>query len=285
VKRRPPAGAAESGAQATKQIRRILLAADMTARDDRAFDRAVMLARAHRATLCVAHVIDSSLLTGPLLKRELRDAQTRLEREVEESGARTTCDVTTKALGGDPSEAIVSYASASDADFIVMGSGDYGNIGAAFRGTTVDQVIRAAACPVLAVKARPRRAYAMIVVAVDRSEHSMRALEVALNLLPKAQITVIHVDEGARSRAPLRKELEQAVALACARVSPSSKTPSIVVKRGRAVDVLVREIDRIDPDLIALGTHGRTGVRKLFLGSIAELLLGTLPCDAVIARV
>lgn len=283
MKRRLPAGAAESEARTT--IRRILLASDMTARDDRAFDRALMLARAHRATLCVAHVIDSSLLTGPLINRELRDAQKRLEHEVEASSARTTCHVTTKALGGDPSAAIVSYASASEANLIVMGSGDYGSVGAAFRGTTVDQVIRAAACPVLAVKARPRRPYATIAVAVDRSEHSMRALEVALNMLPKAQITVVHVDEGAHSSAPVRRELEQAVALACAKLSPSSRTPSIIVKRGRAVDVLVREIDRIGPDLVALGTHGRTGVRKLFLGSVAELLLSTLPCDSLIARV
>jgi nucleotide-binding universal stress UspA family protein len=285
VKRRLSPSAAESGAPTTKEIRRILLASDMTARDDRAFDRALMLARIHRATLCVAHVIDSSLLTDPLLNRELRDAQKRLEHKVEESSARTTCDVTTKALGGDRSEAIVSYASASAADLIVMGSGDYRNVGAAFRGTTVDQVIRTAACPVLAVKARPRQAYATIAVAVDQSEHSMRALEAALNLLSKAQITVIHVDEGTRSRSPVRKELEQAVALACARISPSSKTPSIIVKRGRAVDVLMREIDRIGPDLVALGTRGRTGVRKLFLGSVAELLLSTLHCDALIARV
>jgi nucleotide-binding universal stress UspA family protein len=282
--RRPPTSATQSGATAT-EIRRVLLASDMTARDDRAFDRAVMLARAYRATLCVAHVIDSSLLPGPLLSRELRDAQRRLEREVEVSGARAMCDVTTKALGGDPADGIVSHASSSHTDLIVMGSADYGKVGAVFRGTTVDRVIRAAACPVLTVKARPQRPYETIVVAVDRSEHSMRALEVTLSMFPRALVTVVHVDEVAHPRTAVRKEVEQAVAVACASISSSSKIPSIVMKRGRAVDVLVRELDRIRPDLVALGTHGRTGVRKLFLGSVAEMLLSSSSCDALVARV
>lgn len=280
MKRQPTAVASESGSQ---KIRRVLLASDMTARDDRAFDRALMLAHANRAVLTVAHVIDSSLLTGSLVNRELHEAQKRLEHEVDKSGARATCDVTTKALGGDPSEAIVSYAATSRTDLIVMGSGDYRKVGAAFRGTTVDRVIRSAECPVLAVKTRPRSAYGTIAVAVDRSEHSMRALEIALRMLPTAHITVIHVDDG--THAGVRKELEQAVGRVCAGIMPSLKAPPVIVKRGRAIDVLLREIDRIDPDLVAFGTHGRTGVSKLFMGSVAEMLLSNLPCDALVARV
>jgi nucleotide-binding universal stress UspA family protein len=281
VKRQPTA-ASENGSQ---KIRRVLLASDMTARDDRAFDRAVMLAQTYRATLTVAHVIDSSLLTGLPLNRELRDARKRLEHEVEKSGASATCDVTVKALAGDPSDAIVSHAAASRTDLIVTGWGDYGKLGAALRGTTVDRVIRAAKCPVLAVKTRPRRSYGTIAVAVDRSENSMRALEVALVMFPSAHITVIHVDEGADSRTGVRKQLEQSVASTCVTITPSIKPPPVIVKRGRAIDVLLREIDRIDPDLVAFGTHGRTGVSKLLLGSVAEMLLSTLPCDALVARV
>ncbi|MDH3664796.1 MAG: universal stress protein [Alphaproteobacteria bacterium] len=41
---------------------------------------------------------------------------------------------------------------------------------------------------------------------------------------------------------------------------------------------------QLAPDLVVLGTHGRTGVSKLFLGSVAEALLDVLTQDVLVAR-
>lgn len=46
-------------------------------------------------------------------------------------------------------------------------------------------------------------------------------------------------------------------------------------------DVLSDYVERHGIDLMIVGTHGRTGVRRALLGSVAERLIGTLPCDVL----
>jgi len=48
--------------------------------------------------------------------------------------------------------------------------------------------------------------------------------------------------------------------------------------KGKVVDVLLRMIKENDVDLVITGTHGRTGVRKLLLGSVAEEIFRRCPC-------
>ncbi len=272
-------------------LQQITFASDLTARGDRALDRSLMLARTHLAALSAVHVIDSILLPEKLLPRELREAKARLQQEMLEAGTENIRPVSVRALTGEVPEAIVRYASATRSDLIVMGSADYSKLGAAFRGTTIDRVVRIADCPVLAVKTRPRHEYDAIVIAVDQGPASQQALVLALNVFPRARVTVIHVDEpvaGQRVNIEVRKEVEEIVRLACAtakRPLPgNSKGPTIVVKRGRALDVLPDAIVRHRPDLVVLGTHGRRGIAKLILGSVAEALLGALPFDVLVTR-
>ena len=57
-----------------------------------------------------------------------------------------------------------------------------------------------------------------------------------------------------------------------------------VLAHGEVHQVLSREVERLKPDLLAMGTHGRTGIAHAFLGSIAEDLLGRPPCDALAVK-
>jgi nucleotide-binding universal stress UspA family protein len=58
----------------------------------------------------------------------------------------------------------------------------------------------------------------------------------------------------------------------------------MIVKHGTAGDDLRRTIDRLAPDLVVMGTHGRKGVARLILGSVAEMLLNTSRCDMLVVR-
>jgi len=274
---------------------RILLATDLTARSDRAFDRAVRLAQAHCAALRVIHAVDTSLLLARFVKQELREAKAHLESEIREATDRVP-KVVAKVSGGDPDTVIIEDAKAERADLIILGSPDYGRLSAAFRGTTADRVIRAAPCPVLTVKTRPRRDYASVVVALDKGAPSRRALEFALQLCPRAQFSAVHIDEtsGGASRSPrgtrqkqdVRRSLNEILqaAQSARPASGNSAGPKLVIRRGAARNLLQEAIEALEPDLVVIGTHARTGVSKLFLGSMAEALLGSLRCDALVAR-
>lgn len=57
-----------------------------------------------------------------------------------------------------------------------------------------------------------------------------------------------------------------------------------VMLEGTVRKVISQEIQRLRPELLVLGTHGRTGVAHAFLGSVAEDLLSDAPCDVLAVK-
>jgi nucleotide-binding universal stress UspA family protein len=48
---------------------------------------------------------------------------------------------------------------------------------------------------------------------------------------------------------------------------------------GTATEVISSAVETLGPDLVVVGTHGRSGIAKIFLGSVSESLLRTLDAD------
>lgn len=119
-----------------------------------------------------------------------------------------------------------------------------------------------------------------IVVGTDFSEHARRAIERAARLASatKAELAIVHMFEtaapstatistGAELDARLRASAEQAVTQLC---EGTDGARGIVVA-GRDPAVALCEAARnLEADLIVVGTMGRTGVARFFLGSVAE---------------
>ena len=57
-----------------------------------------------------------------------------------------------------------------------------------------------------------------------------------------------------------------------------------IVKQGKVRQVIRQSVEQLKPDLIVLGTHGRTGIGYSFLGSVAQDILGKPPCDAIAVK-
>jgi nucleotide-binding universal stress UspA family protein len=145
------------------------------------------------------------------------------------------------------------------------------------------------------------RSFKKIVVAVDFSRHSQEATRVAVDLAARYQATVklVHVyqpvdyglPEGFMSYTPiqlneliaaLEKHLEasekQAQAMA------SGVPVSSVLLHGAISSEIVRFAKDEEYDLIVMGTHGRTGLGHVMLGSVAEKVLRTAPCPVLTVR-
>jgi nucleotide-binding universal stress UspA family protein len=54
-----------------------------------------------------------------------------------------------------------------------------------------------------------------------------------------------------------------------------------ILERGRLPNTILKIIQREEIDLLVLGTHGRTGLKRLFLGSVAEELFRSVPCPVL----
>jgi nucleotide-binding universal stress UspA family protein len=138
-------------------------------------------------------------------------------------------------------------------------------------------------------------AFRSILVPVDYSEPSRRALELALSLDASADVTVVHAwdrpayvgeqqvahpDGSRRSLSELiRENAEREMTDFLARVSTGGKAFKHRLLSGDPVSAILAEASNPGYDLLVVGTHGRTGMTKLLLGSVTEKLirLSTIP--------
>lgn len=138
-----------------------------------------------------------------------------------------------------------------------------------------------------------------LLCAVDQSDYSAYALLWA-SVLARAFSARLYVVHAAAVQPPLEfthdqvdqvvEELEEAVKDAgdviggwAAELIPPGVEWETVVSRRQPVEAILAEADRLDADLIVLGTHGRGGFARWFLGSIAEGVMEdtTRPCLVV----
>ena len=121
-----------------------------------------------------------------------------------------------------------------------------------------------------------------ILCPIDFSEYSEHALDVAVRLgaAYRASVEAIHVlpllppsavsPLGEASRQVADKHLAHAVNR-CSR--PEVKVEQALIESGDAAGAIIKRADEIDADIIVTGSHGRTGVSRVLLGSVAEALL------------
>lgn len=125
-----------------------------------------------------------------------------------------------------------------------------------------------------------------ILCPIDFSDASRHALEhaAAAARWHEARITVVHVDitltprdmtEGFVVLPPVRPgNATEAVRRFCTPVLIAGSF-EIVVTEGNAAKEIVRLAERMPADLLVMGTHGREGFERLFLGSVTEKVLRT----------
>ncbi|HEU4537855.1 MAG TPA: universal stress protein [Polyangiaceae bacterium] len=138
----------------------------------------------------------------------------------------------------------------------------------------------------------------VIVVPTDFSSASTAALERAKDLARKLGegIALVHViDEGFYYVAPLgvppvpttylndleQRLLEHLGGLAAA-VREAGVPCEAVVRRGQAAPQVLAFVDEINPTMVVMGTHGRTGWKHALLGSVAERVVQRANCPVLV---
>ena len=277
---------------------RILMATDLSARSDRALERAVSIAREHKAPLSVLHVVDEDLPAA--IAQTVQDAATKAIRDhlaaIPGSAETETAVLVTLGRGF---EAILSTAEAAGTDLIVLGLHREDAFKDRFLGTTVERVIRFGQRPVLLVKERAREPYRRILVGMDFSVCSRRAVELAMRMRSDGELQLVHAyevpfraflhgrdtqrDVGRMHEGQMRQILEKEFAAFSGR-EPHESSPKLILRNGDVRQVLRDEAGRIKADLLVVGTHGRTGVSHALLGSVAEDILRNPPCDVLAVK-
>jgi nucleotide-binding universal stress UspA family protein len=128
---------------------------------------------------------------------------------------------------------------------------------------------------------------ALLLIATDLSPASRRAFDAGLGLAEdlKADIVLLHVfPKRAMGGAPpgsvpdVESELERAAALELSAWADEARkhgcdVETVARSDGKAADAIVAQAKARKATLIVVGTHGRTGLRHVVLGSVAEGVL------------
>jgi nucleotide-binding universal stress UspA family protein len=257
------------------RIEHVLVATDFSGAADVAAAAGARLARLTGARVTLVHAYDPLPLSYPAqlfadrsfaaalvheCQRNLEEARARLFAEVE--------DVDVAAIAGaSASLAICDAAAARGADLVVVGT--HGRTGSErlFMGSVAEQVIRHATCSVLSVHATldaaafPRR----ILVTTDHSTLAAEAFAPARAIARAtgASLTLAHVDvNGAADEEHLLRIYREHL---------GDEPRTMLLTPGESVaEVLVEHAERDGYDLIAIATHGRTGLSRWLTGSVAE---------------
>ena len=211
---------------------------------------------------------------------------------------------TARIVEGDPRPALVDAAIASSADLIVLGARGLGAVASILLGSVSLSVARHAPCSVLVCRsgARPVRT---VTIGVDGGSDSEISVEVfrALPLPDSTVARVVGVVEPVRypATAPAfmtsslkaaikdfederRQEMATAVSAAVDRLRWRVARVVSATPVGSPAEVLVRDAEEHESDLVVVGARGLAAVERILLGSVSESVLRHAGCPVLIAR-
>jgi len=269
----------------------ILVATDFSTRSQRALRRAAQLAQAKGAELTLIKVVDEDQ-PQRLVEMEMREAERTLGELIGAMTELREVHCHPIVVGGDPFDGILRAAAAQRADIIVMGTHRKQFLRDIFVGTTIERVIRAGGYPVLMVNNEVDGPYGTVLAPVDLSDASANAIRAArtMGLIDEAHLTILHAflpsTEGRMHMAGIdeyvseeRQEAKRELTRFLVKNDLGMLKSSLRLKEGGALEVISDVVDQMGPDLLVIGTHGRSGLEKVLLGSVSEEVLRSLNVD------
>jgi nucleotide-binding universal stress UspA family protein len=296
----------------------ILLPTDGSEGAERAAEHARTLAEVFDATVHVVNVVDVRQYgstrgeTGdPDIARgdpdtTRKEALERRGREaIERSEAVLGDDVTveTSLLYGIPHEEVLDYADENDVALVVMGTHGRTGLDRLLVGSTTERVVRLADRPVFTVgpDAQSRDSYDEILVPTDGSSGVESAIDYALGVAEAFDATVhglfvadvrsfmsegddyeVSVPDAALDS--LEEQGEAATAYVAEQATSRGPDAETDVVDGIPTGAILEYAADHDMDLVVMGTHGRTGLGRLLLGSVAETVVRKADCPVLTVR-
>lgn len=213
-------------------------------------------------------------------------------------------------LDGDPAAQIVDYAEKNDISLVVMASHGRSGIMPWSMGSTAVTVIQRISRPVLFIraniprpKARRRRRFSKILVPLDGSKTGEAALPYVQGLASKlkSEVTLLQVVEpgkrvhtvGGLDYIPfpeeelehLKTEALQYLEEVSRKLTNTKATIRSEVKVGHAAQEIINFADETNIRLVAISTHGRSGVKRWISGSVAYKVLQAGNTPVLLVRI
>lgn len=291
---------------------RVLVGCDLSEPADEAIRQADAWARSRGAELFVCHVIPDMVLANPLFPQRSEGealgfvelagiAVDRLHERIHAITGREEGDYQVLIASGEVAAALLREAEDIKASLVVVGSRGLSGIERLLLGDVARKVVRYSPVPVLV--ARPADKSGFVLAATDFSDPAMPALleAGAVARLRNARLGLVHCVEvapdpavalslpfgGGWSSLP-KDAIESARAAAEGLLRDTAQRlgteADVFAEVGNAARAIIETALKTKAELVVIGTHGRTGITRLMLGSVAEKVVSGAPCSVLVVR-
>ncbi len=185
-------------------------------------------------------------------------------------------------IGDSASRLIVEEAARHRVDMIVVGRRGRTGLEKVFLGSAAAKVIGHAPCKVLIVPKAARIECKNVLVATDGSEHAKTAAAEAVEIAKRCASRLIAVSVAPSEEGQEKARSHAAGVAALAQRAGIDAEPIVLI--GKSPERIAEFAKDRGVDLIVMGAYGKTGIRKLLMGSTTEKVIGLAACAVLVAK-
>jgi nucleotide-binding universal stress UspA family protein len=278
----------------TARVEKILLSTDGSEYSEGAIREAIKLAKKCSSRLSVISVIETNPELETLAPQVVEKAERAAREHLEAVKARAKkegvdCEIVIHE-GEDSYKYIVDEAVKSKSTMIVMGRRGRTGLKRLMMGSVTARVIGYAPCTVLVVPKAAQFECRNILTATDGSKYgdaaAAEAISMAkqcgsrltvLSVVPSESISPMDIVASQMQRELIAEQELQAAERNVKKVKDAAEKEGVkadgLVLGGKPSEAIIETAKEKNADLIVLGSHGRTGVEKLLMGSVAERVI------------
>ena len=290
----------------TAKIEKLLLPTDCSEFSEGAIREAVNLAKTCSSKLFVVSVIETNpeyeSIAPQLIEKAEKETRQHLE-SVKNRAAKegVDCEIIAR-QGEDPYKYIVDEAAKHQVSMIIMGRRGRKGLKRLMMGSVTAKVIGHSPCNVLVVPRAARLEFRKILVATDGSKYSNAAASeavaiakrcganlIAASVVPYESISPLGIVHSEMQWELVTEESRKAAESNIKNVKEIAEKEDVKIEElileGRPYEAIINAAKEKRVDLIVVGSHGRTGLDRLLMGSVTERIIGHADCAVLVVKV
>ncbi|HBP18267.1 MAG TPA: hypothetical protein DEA08_10805 [Planctomycetes bacterium] len=221
-------------------------------------------------------------------EEQIEEARAALEQAARRHAA-PRCEFEAHVRRGDAAEEILRFSQEVEADLIAMSSHGRRGVERFVRGSVAERVLRHAERPVLLLNpfalASWEGGVARVIVPLDGSERAEAILPLAQDFARRlsAELRVLHVSEP--NDAPHRGIHRARIEATHAGLDAEGQPATLALREGGPAEAILDEVEQSEGGvLLAMTTHGLSGLERWAYGSVAEHVLRRCPAPLLVLR-
>ena len=283
-----------------ERYRKILVAVDGSESSSNAFRQACRIVHHDNSWITAITVIPpyqdqfQTLNIKEKVSRALAREGEKILIDIQAIGKDEDVYVKFKLDEGSPVDRILDFAEENFFDLVVTGRRGMSRVEQSLIGTVASRIIGHSKCDVLVVPINSVVKWGSLLVPTDGSRFSGDSTEKAIGLarVYDARIkvlSIVDVTEESQAQAPdavdsLVEQARKYVDAVGKKAEAAGIHADCYVREGESFRVITNMARKESSDMIVMGSHGRTGVKRLFMGSVTKRVIENAHCPVLVVK-